>query len=77
MGLEDQSDPKKPKQSNNYLKYSSLAMQMAITIGVAAWAGYKADQYFEFRFPVFLLTLSFAAFGGIMYRLYRSITRDE
>lgn len=77
MGLEDQSDPKKPKQSNNYLKYSSLAMQMAVTIGVAAWAGYKADQYFGFRFPVFLLTLSFAAFGGIMYRLYRSITRDE
>ena len=50
---------------------------MAVTIGVAAWAGYKADQYFEFRLPVFLLSLSFAAFGGIMYRLYRSITRDE
>jgi hypothetical protein len=52
-------------------------MQMVVTIGVAAWAGYKADQYLELKFPVFLLTLSFAAFGGIMYKLYRSITRDE
>jgi hypothetical protein len=77
MGLEDPSDPKKQKPFNSYLKYSSLAMQMVVTIGVAAWAGYKADQYLELKFPVFLLTLSFAAFGGIMYKLYRSITRDE
>jgi hypothetical protein len=77
MGLEDPSDPKKQKPFNSYLKYSSLAMQMVVTIGVAAWVGYKADQYLELKFPVFLLTLSFAAFGGIMYKLYRSITRDE
>lgn len=77
MGLEDHSDPKKQKPYNNYLKYSSLAMQMVVTIGVAAWAGHKADQYLEFRFPVFLLTLTFVAFGGIMYKLYRSVTRDQ
>ena len=77
MGLEDPSDPKRLRPYNNYLKYSSLAMQMVATIGVAAWAGHKADLYFTLKFPVFLFTLTFLAFGGVMYKLYRSITHEE
>ena len=77
MGLEDPSDPKKPKPYNNYLRYSSLAMQMVITIGVAAWVGHQADLHWQLKFPVFLLTFTLVAFGGIMYRVYQSITRDE
>ena len=52
-------------------------MQMAVTIGVAAWAGHKADLYLNLDFPVFLLSLVFMAFGGIMYKLYRSITKEK
>lgn len=77
MASVDPPDQKKQKPFNNYLRYSSLAMQMAITIGLAAWAGYKADTYFELKFPAFLLTLVFAAFGGTMYKLYQSINKDE
>lgn len=77
MDLEDPSDQKRPKPYNSYLKYSSLAMQMVLTIGVAAWAGYKIDEYFELKFPAFLMTLTFISFGGIMYKLYRSVNRDE
>ena len=77
MGLENPSGPKKQKPFNNYLRYSSLAMQMVITIGIAAWGGNKLDRYLELKFPAFLLTFVFAAFGGLMYRLYRSITKEE
>ena len=77
MDLDDHSSPKKQKPFNDYLKYSSLAMQMVVTIGVAAWGGYKLDQYLGLRFPAFLLTFVFAAFGGLMYKLYQSITKDK
>jgi Putative F0F1-ATPase subunit Ca2+/Mg2+ transporter len=76
MGLDEHSGPKKQKPFNNYLKYSSLAMQMVVTIGVAGWLGHKTDLYFNFKFPVFLLSLVFLAFGGIMYKLYQSITKE-
>ena len=49
---------------------------MTVTIGLAAWLGYKADQYFEFKFPVFLLVLVFGVFGGMMYKLYQSINKE-
>ena len=77
MGLDDPSGPKKQKPSSNYLKYSSLAMQMVMTIGIAAWIGYEADLYFNFRFPIFLMSLVFLSFAGIMYKLYQSISKDE
>lgn len=53
-------------------------MQMFATIGLAAWAGYKLDIYFGFKkFPAFLLSLVLLSFGGIIYKLYQSINKDE
>lgn len=77
MASEEPSGPKRQKPYNNYLRYSSLAMQMTVTLGLAAWAGYKLDQYLQLKFPAFLLTLVFAAFGGMMYKLYHSINKDQ
>lgn len=77
MASAEPSDPKKQKPFNSYLRYSSLAMQMFATIGLAAWVGYEADSYFKLKFPAFLLTLVFGAFGGMMYKLYQSINKDQ
>ena len=60
-----------------YLKYSSLAMQMFASIALAAWAGHALDEYLEFKFPAFLLTLVFLVFGVMMYKLYQSVTKDK
>lgn len=69
------SDPKKPKPSNDFLKYSSLGIQIVLGIGLAAWLGHKLDQYLDLKFPAFLLGFVFITFGGMMFQLYRSINR--
>jgi ATP synthase protein I len=69
-----EEDKKKPV--NNFLKYSGLGLQMMVSIGVGAWLGLKLDQYFELKFPVFLLTFVFVIFGGLMYQLYQSLNKD-
>jgi hypothetical protein len=61
------------KEPNLFLKYSSLGFQLLATIGVFGWLGFKIDQYFSFNFPLFLLLFIFASFGGMIYRIYRSI----
>lgn len=73
------ADPsrKKLKQYNSYLKYSSLALQLLIVIGVFGWLGYKLDQYLGVKFPAFTLLLGFVAFGGMMFQVYRSINKDN
>lgn len=67
---------KEKDNSNSFLKYSGLGLQMLVTLGVGAWLGIKLDQYFEFKFPVFLITFVFVLFGGIMYQLYRTLNKD-
>jgi F0F1-type ATP synthase assembly protein I len=71
----DPSTNKKLNQYNSYLKYSGLAIQLLAAIGLSGWIGYKIDQWLEFRYPIFMLTLGFLGFGGIMYQVYRSINR--
>jgi hypothetical protein len=78
MGLHEPSPHKKLKTtSDSYLKYSSLGLQLFAAIGIFGWAGYKLDQYLNLKFPAFMLFFSFAAFGGMMYKLYRSVNRDN
>jgi F0F1-type ATP synthase assembly protein I len=69
------SDPKKPKPSNDFLKYSSLGIQLVAGIGLAAWLGYKLDRFLDLKFPAFLLGFVFVTFGGMMFQLYRSINK--
>ena len=71
----DPSTNKKLNQYNSYLKYSGLAIQLLATIGISGWIGYKIDQWLEFRYPIFMLTLGFLGFVGVMYQVYRSINR--
>jgi hypothetical protein len=77
MGLPEPSPNPKQKPYNTYLKYSSLAFQLLAAIGIMGWIGHKLDQYINSTFPAFMLLFGFAAFGGMMYQLYRSVKRDN
>jgi len=52
-------------------------MQLLLTIGLAAWGGYALDKQLGLKFPAFLLTFVFVAFGGSMYFLYRSLNNNS
>lgn len=64
------------REANAYLKYSGLGLQLLLTILIAGWIGYKIDQYFALKFPVFMLLLGFGAFGGTMFQLYRKLKKE-
>lgn len=76
MALEEPSSNPKLKPYNTYLKYSSLAFQLLASIGIFGWLGYKLDQYLQIKFPAFMLLFGFAAFGGMLYQVYRFISKQ-
>lgn len=61
------------KGTNAYLKWSGLAFQLLGAIGVFGWLGYLLDQHLELKFPAFMLTFGFLAFGAVMYQVYKSV----
>lgn len=75
--MEQNEEKKNLKQEvNSYLKYSGLGLQLLLTIFVSGWVGYKVDEYFSFKFPLFMLLLGFGAFAGTLYQLYKKIKKE-
>lgn len=55
------------KQHNQFLKFSNLALQMGIMIGLGSYVGLKVDEYFALQ-KVFTICLSLTAiFGSLLY----------
>ncbi len=73
--MEPETSGQKKPAPNAYLKYSGLAIQLFLTIGIAGWLGYKLDQYLDFTFPVFLIVFIVFSFGGMMYYLFRELNK--
>jgi len=54
------------KGFQDYAKYSGLAFQMALIIGVMTWCGVKLDKVLGLSTPVFTIILSLlGVFAGI------------
>lgn len=77
MASPDPSPHRKSKPSNNYLRYTSLALQLFATIGIFGWLGYLLDGYLNLKFPAFMLLFGFLAFAGMMFQVYRAINREN
>ena len=73
----DPSPNTKLRPSNNYLRYSSLGIQLLAAIAFFGWLGYLLDRQLGIQFPAFMLTFGFLAFGGMLYQVYRSIKRGN
>lgn len=76
------SDPKPDKwketrrNTNNYMKYSSLAFQMLGTIVAFTYGGYKLDEWQQNKVPVWTLVLSLVSIAGSLYLFIRSATKE-
>lgn len=76
------SDPKPDKwketrrNTNNYMKYSSLAFQMLGTIVAFTYGGYKLDEWQQNKVPIWTLVLSLVSIAGSLYLFIRSATKE-
>jgi len=61
---------KKSKSLNNYGRYSSLAFQMIVILGLGVWGGIKLDGLLHLSFPIFTVILSFIA---VLLALYSGL----
>lgn len=74
MGKQEKpSSQKEQKPYNTFLKYTSLGLQMVITLGLAGALGFWLDQSLGFQFPVFLLTFIILALVGTLYLLIKNL----
>nr|WP_271711467.1 AtpZ/AtpI family protein [Marinigracilibium pacificum] len=74
---EQYQEKKKPQQpDNSYLKYSQLALQMVVIIGLLTAAGHWADKKFGFDTPWLTLTGAMLGTVGVLIQLYNQIKNN-
>jgi len=65
-----------PKQPNSFIRYSNLAIQMGLIIGLFTWTGFKLDEYFKTREPYLTIILSLTGIGVSLYLVIKDVIKN-
>jgi F0F1-type ATP synthase assembly protein I len=65
------------KQPNLFFKYSSLAIQMGVIIGLFTWGGKKLDEHYYNTTPVFTIVLSLLGISAAMYLVIKDLIKPK
>jgi F0F1-type ATP synthase assembly protein I len=66
-----------PKQPNLLFKYSNMAIQMAVVIGLSAWGGQKLDAHYALQTPVFTIVLSLLGIAAALYLVLKDFIQPR
>lgn len=72
--MNPKNQPKEPKKLDSFAKYSTMAFQMVIIIGLGVFGGIKLDDRLHMKFPLFTIILSLVAVGLSIYFMIKDLT---
>ena len=67
--------PTEPQPPNPYLRYTGLAMQMLVTIGLGVFLGLKLDEWVDTKTPWFTIGCSLFFIAAALISLIRSLPK--
>jgi hypothetical protein len=69
--------PNKPENSNSNLltQYAGMAFQFLAAIGIAVFAGLKADEWLNWAMPVWVWVLPLLVIAGMIYSVIRNSSK--
>ncbi|MFM7618209.1 MAG: AtpZ/AtpI family protein, partial [Bacteroidota bacterium] len=62
---------------NSFLKYTSLATQMALAIGLGVWIGMKLDTYYKLERPYLTMVFSLLGVAVGMYQFMKDFLKKK
>jgi hypothetical protein len=68
-------DDESKKNSRSFLKYSSIAFQMLVTIGLFSFGGYKLDDYQQTDKPIYMALFGLAGVAVSLYQVVRQLNK--
>lgn len=72
----NENPSKKPSSSlNQYARFSGVAIQMGVIIGVSAWGGKKLDEHFNLNKPYLTIVCSLTGVAIALYLIIREVVK--
>jgi F0F1-type ATP synthase assembly protein I len=66
-----------PEQPNSFVKFSGMAVQMAVVIGLSSWGGLKLDEHYQNKNSLFTIILSLAGIIAAMYLVLKDFIKPN
>jgi hypothetical protein len=73
MSLKNQ----KPSYNNDLLRYAGLGAQLFVSLGIAVFAGYKADHWLRLPFPLLVWLVPLAVLCGMIFKLVKDTSKKK
>ena len=67
----------KPNNNRDLLRYAGLGTQIFVSLGIAVFAGYKADQWLGLSFPLLVWLLPFLVLGIMIMKLIKETSKRK
>ena len=67
----------KQQNTNNTMRYASLATQWMVMLSLAVWAGYKLDKKLNWRLPLFLILFPLISLAVSLWQLIRELNKPQ
>lgn len=73
------SKPRKPDNNPNrdLLRYAGLGTQIFVALGLAVFAGLKADRWLDTSFPVLVWVLPLVIIVALIYKIIKDTSKKK
>lgn len=71
------SQQKQNKGNSDLLKYAGLGTQLFVAIGLAVFAGMKADKWLSFKTPLLVWILPLAVIVVMIYQIIKETSKTK
>jgi hypothetical protein len=67
----------KPSKNSDLLRYAGLGAQIFVSLGIAVFAGYKADDWLGMRFPLLVWLLPLVVLTALILGVIRTTSKRK
>jgi len=68
---------KQTNPGNDLLRYAGLGGQILVALGIAVFAGYKADKWLKVSFPLLVWALPLLVVSVMIYKLIKDTSKKK
>jgi hypothetical protein len=71
------SKQQKPGNTSDIMRYAGLGAQIFVSLGIAVFAGYKADKWLKTPIPLLVWILPFIVLCTMIYKLIKETSKRK
>ena len=75
--MKPNQQPPQRRNNSDVLRYAGLGAQIFVSLGLAVYAGYRADRWLKTSIPLLVWLLPFVVLAAMIYKLVKETSKRK